>query len=291
MTDPVGGILFDGTNHPSAATVLADHNIGAALYGGTPASALGKDFTAAQYADYAANRLFMIFMYENLTTDINSGAAGGAAHASDLINDMRSKGVPLSWPVECCIDEHLVDSQLPLAAQYVAGFHNQARALAPSAPAGVYGFPEVTTYVHDHAPVDFYHGCGSRSAQPSYINIWQDNTASQTVGGAKDDINHVLISIPVLSAPPVVVPAPPAPSGSPSGKLPAGTILREGNTGTAVRVLQNALNVQYPLYSKLAVDGDFGPATLSVVRTFQGRAHLAVDGIAGPATLHALHLL
>lgn len=40
-------------------------------------------------------------------------------------------------------------------------------------------------------------------------------------------------------------------------------------------------------YSKLVVDGDFGPATESVVREVQRRSGLAVDGIVGPETWRA----
>jgi peptidoglycan hydrolase-like protein with peptidoglycan-binding domain len=68
-------------------------------------------------------------------------------------------------------------------------------------------------------------------------------------------------------------------------------VLRQGNSGPAVAVLQRALNTQYPAYSHLAVDGVFGPATNAVVREFQSRDHLAVDGIAGPITLRALYLI
>lgn len=60
--------------------------------------------------------------------------------------------------------------------------------------------------------------------------------------------------------------------------------------GDRVRALQIRLNRDYPAYSRLAVDGDFGPLTEGVVREFQRRAALTVDGIAGPATLAALNL-
>lgn len=71
----------------------------------------------------------------------------------------------------------------------------------------------------------------------------------------------------------------------------AGTVLRRGSKGQAVTDLQAKLNRSYPAYSKLTVDGDFGPATEAVVREFQRRVPgLAVDGIAGPATLRALGL-
>lgn len=79
----------------------------------------------------------------------------------------------------------------------------------------------------------------------------------------------------------------PAPSPAPSTSRPT---IRRGSTGQAVRDLQARLNRDYPLYSKLVVDGDFGPATDKVVREFQARARLAVDGIVGPATWKALAL-
>lgn len=72
--------------------------------------------------------------------------------------------------------------------------------------------------------------------------------------------------------------------------VPSSTLLRNGSTGDAVKALQARLNRDYPLYSHLAVDGVFGPATEAVVREFQKRARLAVDGIAGPMTLGRLGL-
>lgn len=69
---------------------------------------------------------------------------------------------------------------------------------------------------------------------------------------------------------------------------PSRPTLRRGNTGADVNYLQSLFNRAYPAYSKLAVDGDFGPATESVVREFQRRANLGVDGIVGTATWRAL---
>lgn len=64
--------------------------------------------------------------------------------------------------------------------------------------------------------------------------------------------------------------------------------LRRGDSGGEVTYLQGLLNRMFASYSKLAVDGDFGPATESVVREVQRRSNLAVDGVVGPDTWRAM---
>lgn len=61
--------------------------------------------------------------------------------------------------------------------------------------------------------------------------------------------------------------------------------LREGSTGSAVKALQ----VQLRRYGySLTVDGSFGPATSSAVRSFQSSKGLTVDGVVGPNTWRGL---
>ncbi|MFD4351392.1 peptidoglycan-binding protein [Nocardia sp. NPDC058518] len=69
-------------------------------------------------------------------------------------------------------------------------------------------------------------------------------------------------------------------------------ILRPGDRGDLVGVLQATLNRDYPLYSRLVVDGEYGPATTAVVAEFQRRAGLDVaePGTADTATLRRLGL-
>lgn len=62
--------------------------------------------------------------------------------------------------------------------------------------------------------------------------------------------------------------------------------IAQGQSGGCVATLQALLNGKG--YS-LAVDGDFGPLTLSAVRSFQQSAGLVVDGIVGPNTKAALY--
>lgn len=64
------------------------------------------------------------------------------------------------------------------------------------------------------------------------------------------------------------------------------TLLKQGMTGSEVRVLQNQLQ-EYGYY-QAEVDGVFGTATTSALIAFQLDNDLGADGVAGPATLKAL---
>lgn len=65
--------------------------------------------------------------------------------------------------------------------------------------------------------------------------------------------------------------------------------VKKGSKGDAVRAVQWQLRNQYG-FTKLAVDGIFGPATQSAVKSFQKRFKLAQDGIVGPHTWMALEV-
>jgi hypothetical protein len=72
-----------------------------------------------------------------------------------------------------------------------------------------------------------------------------------------------------------------------TGALPGPEpLLREGDTGAAVKSLQTRLNAWG---AALAVNGDFGASTLAAVKTFQTAHHLSVDGVVGPITWAALN--
>ena len=65
-------------------------------------------------------------------------------------------------------------------------------------------------------------------------------------------------------------------------------VLRQGANGGAVKSLQALLNAKSG--SRLAVDGDFGPATHQRVREVQAYCRLTVDGIVGAKTWGLLFL-
>jgi peptidoglycan hydrolase-like protein with peptidoglycan-binding domain len=76
----------------------------------------------------------------------------------------------------------------------------------------------------------------------------------------------------------------PAPVNLNSGSCPANIV--RGQRSGCVTELQSLLNHHG---GDLSVDGDFGPATESAVRSFQAEKGLGVDGIVGPQTKAALY--
>lgn len=186
-------ILFDGTNHPTAAQVRVAGCIGCLMYGGTPQYA--KNFTGAQYRDYKANGLLALFAFEVDANDMNGGATAGAAHARALITDLRSKGVDEHEPVCATVDKHVAVANIALAVAYQRGFYDAVKATGWLGPVGAYGFSEFLIAVHNAGCAEWYWGAGARSSMPPYTNIWQDNTGTINVGGSADDRDWILIPL------------------------------------------------------------------------------------------------
>lgn len=78
----------------------------------------------------------------------------------------------------------------------------------------------------------------------------------------------------------------PTPAPKPAGR----PVLELGSKGQAVRELQEYMNTVFPRYSKLVVDGVYGPETVKVVREFQFRSKIRVDGVVGSVTWARLGL-
>lgn len=86
-----------------------------------------------------------------------------------------------------------------------------------------------------------------------------------------------------------VISLPGAASATACPVLQTGTVIDRGDRGSAVSAVQCALRVGMGLeFADLAVDGIFGPATLTAVTALQARSGLRVDGVVGPLTYRAL---
>jgi peptidoglycan hydrolase-like protein with peptidoglycan-binding domain len=75
----------------------------------------------------------------------------------------------------------------------------------------------------------------------------------------------------------------PAPTPAPSGST---ATIKQGASGAAVKNLQTRLRAHG---YNVSVDGAFGPATASAVRSFQSSKGLTADGVVGPKTWAALN--
>lgn len=103
----------------------------------------------------------------------------------------------------------------------------------------------------------------------------------------RDQINARLDGSATVTPPPVPAPLPPA------GGV-ANVLLYRGIVGQSLSVVKLQTALKNLMFSKLTVDGDFGPATEAAVKAFQGSKYrnppLIADGIVGPATALALGL-
>lgn len=87
----------------------------------------------------------------------------------------------------------------------------------------------------------------------------------------------------------ITFPNAPVVAGSPESY--PGTPLRLGDSGPAVRMIQEHLNRisnNYPLIPKVRTSGNFDEATQEAVKTFQGIFHLTPDGIVGRSTWYKI---
>jgi hypothetical protein len=120
--------------------------------------------------------------------------------------------------------------------------------------------------------------------------LWQFTDSFQVpgVGVADCSVFHGDIDQLAALAFQASKPKPPPPP-HPGPAWPAGTVLREGDSGAAVRALQTALcDSGIRGVRGITVDSVFGAQTLTSLRNFQAAKGLTVDGIAGPATRAAL---
>jgi peptidoglycan hydrolase-like protein with peptidoglycan-binding domain len=80
--------------------------------------------------------------------------------------------------------------------------------------------------------------------------------------------------------------APPPPPGEPTDSAPTSALLRRGDRGEPVAVVQGELSNEG--FDPGPIDGIFGPLTEAAVIDFQTTEQITVDGIVGPQTRRVL---
>lgn len=114
-------------------------------------------------------------------------------------------------------------------------------------------------------------------------------TADGVVG--PETFSHVFETITGSTAPPVIAPTPPPQLTATASAIRDGQVIRPGDTGDAVRELQEFLNFMGATDAAgrpLTADGEFGPRTREALRTYQRVNGLNPDAVVGPQTLEMI---
>lgn len=243
--------------------------------GGNP-----KDISKAELDNYLAAGIPVVFVWETTGTDMTS-MSNGENDARAAQNELNALGAA-SAVVFFAADEQAEPDELAYlqGAGYVLG----------KSRVGIYGGLASIEAAFNNNVVSYgwqtYAWSGgvwdNRALLRQYLNGVKIGPAEVDLDEAAYWNSATVLTVhsdfgqwprPVITPPPV--PVPPKPVAEPE--------LVEGDTGSAVKLLQSLLNAR-PIHPGLTVDGDFGPATLAAVELVQHNNHLVVDGVVGPKT-------
>lgn len=178
-----GGKWFDAAGKPDPMQAKRQGFEGAFVYVGTQGFA--KNCTASYYRALVAAGLDVIAVVEHNQRDAELGAAAGDSYARAGLTDMAGMGFAAAVPLGVTADEHLTAGQIPTAVAFQAAASHLIRAAGRQAMG--YGFME---YVHALRPaglVDIEWQAGQWALVDGRTHFWQDNTATESVGGVTVD--------------------------------------------------------------------------------------------------------
>lgn len=201
-----------------------------------------------------------------------SGRGQGVSDAAEAKTQAEALGMG-NAPIYFSADFDADPSQIQACIAYMEGVVS----VIGLDRAGVYGDQQVTTACKNADVCTFTWGTPAWAGDPAgwKVNIYQYENDAQ-IGGVDVDLDAG------YGTDWGQWPRPDTPTPAPGPVWPT---LRSGDTGLKVRTMQWLLNNNG---AGLAIDGDFGPDTLSAVRAFQNIGGLSVDGIVGPDTWSAL---
>lgn len=245
------------------------------------------------------------------TDQINCTAAQAVAVARQLVVTWGAKQYTYAWPplplkpLLRPANEPWCDDFTRLVHITAGGFDIAKRvdlpAFCPATMAYEWGSPYWISQSVDHAQAgdigfSLRGGTGPSSAYHTWmvdgprVGNWLpivcgDGSSprfpgSESLGGVAVRKSYWLPALSCHIFRPPYKPAPPPPTD---------IALMTGSTGVHVKHLQAGLDLCFPAYAHLTVDGVFGQLTAAAVKQFQTRTGLTADGIVGPLTTAKLH--
>lgn len=237
-----------------------------------------KNLSSAEVHSLRSNGIALGLIFEQAAGNALLGAAQGARDGDLARGEAEALGVPGTVVIFTTVDCDVSASQLDTINRYLIAF---AHAIAPYRP-GIYACGSVLEHVENQA-VPWLAGAMGWSGSRNYKK-WVIKQGVTFSGGMWE--GHSWPSIGMQYDPNLATNLDWAwmPTRSPTiPVVPTVPVLRQGDSGPSVEILQNALNAH-----PLLVDGDFGSATDHAVRSFQAANRLHVDGIVGEQTWNAL---
>lgn|SRR5262245_9548667 len=238
-----------------------------------------KNLTVAEIEALHQGGIAIGLIFEQGAGDALKGASQGRRDGELACQQALELGVPLGQVIFATVDTDVTSAQLTAVRGYLSAFGN---ALGISYRLGVYACGTVLDNVEDAVP--WLAGATGWSGSKTFDD-WVIKQGPTISGGTWEGESWPNIGFPYDPnlATDLDWSWRPGRPPQPQPKPPAMPVLKKGDQGEAVWVLQAALN-GHPM----AIDGDFGQATDYAVRAFQTASGLTVDGVVGPQTWAAL---
>lgn len=276
------GIDYAFAPHPAPAAIAAGGYRFACRYMSASAAndGNGKNLLAAELGGLLEAGLSVVVVSESAAGRMLSGAPAGTADAQHAKAVTAALGIG-AIPVYFACDFDATEANQSAISAYLGA----AAGVIGAARVGIYGgfYPVKRALDAGKARWAWQTSAWSGGQWDPRAHIRQHGTVS--VLGVQVDADEAMTADFGQWPRPAAATAP-----SPAPSWPAGLTLRQGDTGAAVRVLQQALHDSgaYGARGLEPVDGIYGAGTVTAVRNFQADKHLFIDGIAGVATRAAL---
>ena len=260
--------------HPSVAAIKAEGAVFVCRYTSAyaPSDAQGKNLLAAEKDALLAAGISIVIVAEEDAGRMLGGTSAGVADAAHADAVVHALGMP-ALPVYFACDFDATTAQQAAINAYLDG----AASVIGRNRVGIYGGFYPVKRALDAGKAVYAWQSYAWSGTPT---LWDGRAQlRQTqndvkIGGADCD-RDVSMAVDYGQWP------------RPGGETVDATI-SEGATGAGVLKAQGRLN-RHSANPAVVVDGAFGPATTTAVKSFQTRRTLTVDGTVGPLTWAALN--